>query len=117
MKREDVEKKYGKEFADMIFAGGEPTEEEIKESQDSWKALRGTAFESAIMQENGDIYFVNRCNFPDGGSAHGEDTITKENPEYSNVCKRFGLNEPGDQGRINKKWSNDTWVDINQQAD
>lgn len=111
MDKKEIEKKYGTEFANLLFAEGMPTEEEIKESQNGWKAARGTAMEAAYMLDNGEIYFVTRCTFPDSGSAHGEDTISKDNPEHEELCKRFGLKKPGDSAKINQKWIDGKWVD------
>ncbi|MBZ0184752.1 MAG: hypothetical protein K8F91_00770, partial [Candidatus Obscuribacterales bacterium] len=71
MNRKEVEKKYGKEFANLMFAGEQPTEQEISDSKEGWKTARGTAIEAAVMLENGDIYFTTRCTFPDSGSSHG----------------------------------------------
>lgn len=111
MDRKEVEKKYGKEFANLMFAGEQPTEQEISDSKEGWKAARGTAIEAAVMLENGDIYLTTRCTFPDSGSSYGEDTISADNPEYRKLCERFKLKKPGDSAKITQKWVDESWVD------
>ena len=108
---EDTEKSEGKLDRLLKKLSQEPpnSPEERAAFADERAAMDGTALESAMMLENGDIA-VKFTEYSQGSTGHNWYTVAPTEDGYEDCCKRHGLKKPGDTNTIVEKLVDGQWV-------
>ncbi|MDZ4832581.1 MAG: hypothetical protein SGJ27_02150 [Candidatus Melainabacteria bacterium] len=74
------------------------------------EASKGTMNESAMMLDNGEIAVKTWCHGHDGVIGDGWLQFLPTDDDYEKAKQEYGLNKPGDNYYVIKKWVDGEWV-------
>jgi hypothetical protein len=92
----------------------ELTDAESRRLDELFKDREWTGYEMARMREDGTID-VTTMHYLDGDrNDFGSYPFKTDDPDYEEVKKRHKLVEPGDQNRINQRYRDGKWIDVDE---